>query len=97
MNKMQEIEWSDWFDYNQDTISRVPEISGVFMMHAAMKILYIGGSKNMRNSIENISEKCVSNATRFRYRREEDYEKIKNKLILDFKKRHEGKAPECMN
>ena len=97
MNKMQQIEWSDWLDFNQDTVSKVPEVSGVFMMHAAMKILYIGGSENMKKTIENISEKCVSNATRFRYRKEKDFGRIKNELIGDYKKRHEGKAPECMN
>jgi len=97
MNKMQQIEWSDWLDFNQDMISKTPETSGVFMMHAAMRILCIGGSENMRKTIEDISEKCVLDATRFRYGQEKDFEKIKNKLIADYKKRHEGKSPECMN
>jgi len=96
MNKIQ-IEWSDWLDFNQNMISKVPETSGVFMMHAAMKILYIGGSENMRKTIEDISEKCVSDATRFRYKKERDFEKIRNELVIGYKKRHEGKAPECMN
>ena len=97
MNKIQQIEWSDWLDFNQDMISKTPETSGVFMMHAAMRILCIGGSENMRKTIEGISEKCVLDATRFRYRQEKDFEKIKNKLIADYKKRHEGKSPECMS
>ena len=97
MNKIQQVEWSEWLDLNQDMISQVPESSGVFMMHAAMKILYIGGSENIRKTIEGISEKGISNAIRFRYQKEKDFEKIKNELIADYKKRHEGKAPECMN
>jgi hypothetical protein len=51
----------------------------------------------MIKTIENISEKCVSDATRFRYSKEKDFEKRKNELITDYKKRHEGKSPECMN
>ncbi len=97
MNKNQQDEWSEWTDFNQDMISKTPEASGVFMMHAGMKILYIGGSENMRKSIEVISEKCVLNATRFRYSQEQDFGKRRNELIADYKKRHEGKAPECMN
>ncbi|MCA9828029.1 MAG: hypothetical protein KC444_06530 [Nitrosopumilus sp.] len=97
MNKNQQVEWSEWADFNQDMISKTPESSGVFMMHAGMKILYIGGSENMRKSIEAISEECVLNATRFRYSQERDFEKRRNKLVADYKKRHEGRAPECMN
>lgn len=67
------------------------------MMHAGMKILHIGGSNNMRKAITSISERCVLDATRFRYSKEKDFEKRKKELITDYKKRHEGKLPECMN
>lgn len=88
----------DWVDYNQDMVSKTPETSGVYMMHENMKILFIGGSKNIKKSIEETtSEKCISRASRFRYKKEENYEKISKELILDFKKRHEGKYPEYMN
>lgn len=97
MNKNQQIEWSEWADFNQDEVSKTPETPGVFMMHAGMRILYIGGSENMRKSIESISEKCVLDATRFRYSEEQDFEERKNELISGYKKRHEGKTPECMN
>ena len=97
MNKIQHIEWSEWLDFNQNAISEIPEASGVFMMHAGMKILHIGGSENMRKAIESISEKCVLDATRFRYSKEKDFEKRKNELIMDYKKRHEGRSPECMD
>ena len=95
---MSENDWSEWFDHNQETLSKIPETSGVYMMHKSMKILHIGGSKNMKKSvIETLSDGCVSEATRFRFRREENFEKIKNELIKDFKKRHEGQGPSCMN
>ena len=95
---MSKKDWSDWVDYNQDTLSKTPETSGVYMMHGNMEILFIGGSKNIKKSIEETtSKKCSSRASRFRYKIEDDYEKISKKLISDFKKRHEGKYPECMN
>jgi len=95
---MSKRDWSDWVDYNQDTLSKTPETSGVYMMHENMKILFIGGSKNIKKSIEETtSEKCISSTSRFRYKKEENYEKISKELISDFKKRHEGKYPVCMN
>ena len=38
-------EWSKWLDFSRDTInSVVPDESGLFKVHASMKILYIGSS-----------------------------------------------------
>jgi len=98
MIKMADSDWSDWLDFSQETFEKIPELPGVFMMHAAMKVLFIGGSNNMKKSIGEIApEECVSKATRVRYRKEESFEKVKHELILDFKKRHEGRLPSCMN
>ena len=98
MTKISENDWSEWLDHNQEMFSKIPETSGVYMMHESMKILHIGGSENMKKSVmEILSDGCVSKATRFRFRREENYEKIKNELIKNFKKRHEGHCPSCMN
>ena len=95
---MSKEEWSDWLDCNQEMVSKTPEISGVYMMHENMKILFIGGSKNIKKSIEETTlEKCISRDSRFRYKEEENFEKITKRLISDFKKRHEGKYPEYMN
>ncbi len=95
---MSENDWSDWLDFHEDEFSVIPESPGVFMMHAAMKILFIGGSTNLKQSIENTSSGgCASKAKRFRYREEENFEKIKEELISDFKKRHEGNLPGCMD
>ena len=51
MIKMPEVLWSDWLDFNQETFEKIPKLPGVFMMHVAMKILFIGGSENMKKSI----------------------------------------------
>ncbi len=98
MIEMLESKWSEWLDNNQEIISQIPEKPGVYMMHESMKILLIEGSKNMKKSInEALNEKCVSNSTRIRFCEEENYEQIKNKLLSDYKKRHEGNIPQCMS
>ena len=38
---MSENEWSEWFDFNPELISNIPQIPGVYMMHKNMKILFI--------------------------------------------------------
>ena len=98
MTEMLDNKWSEWLDNNHEIIAQIPEIPGVFMMHASMKILLIGGSNNIKKSIsEALEKKCASQATRLRFRAEENFEKIKEELIADFKKRHEGNIPQCMN
>jgi abortive infection bacteriophage resistance protein len=90
-------EWSEWFDFNQELLSKIPQIPGVYMMHKNMKMLFIGCSENIKKSIdEDKSKECISKASRFRYKEDEDYEKSKNELIENYKKRHEGNFPECM-
>ncbi|WP_255458166.1 hypothetical protein [Nitrosarchaeum sp. AC2] len=42
--------WSDWLDFNEETISKIPQSAGVYMMHASMKILFIGGSENIKKA-----------------------------------------------
>ena len=95
---MSSSDWSDWLDFSPETVSKIPELPGVFMMHTSMKILFIGGSENMKKSVEErSSDSCVSKSTRFRYRKENNFKNIENRLIKDFKKRHEGQLPACMN
>jgi len=90
-------DWSDWLDYNKETIEKIPESSGVFMMHASMKILSIGASKNLRKSIsDTISDSCISKASRFRYLVTESEDKIKEELIQEYRKKHDDKLPQCM-
>ena len=77
--------------------STVPESPGVFMMHAAMKVLIIDGADNLRKKLsDSHSVPCVSNATRFRFMEHSTPQKIKEDLLEDYKDRHEGKLPLCM-
>ena len=67
------------------------------MMHASMKILFIGGSENIKTSIQDKEkDPCISKATRVRYMQTGSYEQITNDLIKDYKDRHGGKHPQCM-
>ncbi|MHA7647045.1 hypothetical protein [Nitrosopumilus sp. S4] len=94
---MTEDNWSEWLDFNQEHFKDIPEMAGVFMMHQSMKILFIGGSENIKESIIKLSTNdCIKNATRFKYKKEENFEKNSIELIEDFKKRHEGTFPGCM-
>ena len=89
--------WSDWLDFNKETISKIPQSAGVYMMHTSMKILFIGGSENIKTSIQDKEkDSCISKATRVRYMQTGSYEQITNDLIKDYKDRHEGKRPQCM-
>jgi len=89
--------WSDWLDYNKETISKIPQSAGVYMMHASMKILFIGGSENIRIGIQDKEkDQCISRATRVRYMQTISYEQITNDLIKDYQSRHDGKSPQCM-
>jgi len=91
-----ENKWSEWLDFNIETISKIPQTSGVYMMHLSMKILFIGGSENMKTSIQHNTHPCVSRATRIRYMETLYFEKITDELIKDYQRRHEGKLPLCM-
>jgi excinuclease UvrABC nuclease subunit len=94
---MIEISWSDWLDFSAGQIANVPESPGVFMMHAAMKILYIGGSDNLRASIDkSLTSPCVSESKRFRYSVVAEYDEIKERLLAEYKEKHDGKMPRCM-
>lgn len=67
------------------------------MMHAAMKILHIGGSDNIRRDLKGALNKvCVSDATRFKYAEDADYHTAQEELIADYKERHSGDLPKCM-
>jgi len=89
--------WSDSIDLKKETISKIPQSAGVYMMHVSMKILFIGGSENIKISIEGKNgEPCISGATRVRYMQTASYEQITDDLIKDYQDRHEGKLPQCM-
>jgi len=89
--------WSDWLDYNKEIVSKIPQVAGVYMMHASMKVLFIGGAENIRIDIQDKeNNQCISKATRVRYMQTRSFEQITNDLIKDYQNRHEGKCPQCM-
>ena len=56
------INWSDWIDFNKNSIDNIPEDEGVYKMHASMKILYIGSSYNLKQSLlESLENSCIKN------------------------------------
>lgn len=92
-----ENSWSDWTDFNEDNISEIPQKAGVFMMHSAMQILCIEGTKNIKNTITGkFLQRYTSDNTRLRYMITEDFERISENMIRDYKNRHEGNLPLCM-
>jgi excinuclease UvrABC nuclease subunit len=95
---MIEIAWSEWLDFNSEQISKIPTTSGVYMMHAAMKILYIGGSTNLRQTIlESLNDSCIKDTKRFKYSNLDNHEEIKMQLIKEYQEKHNGELPKCMH
>jgi hypothetical protein len=92
-------EWSKWLDLNRETIgSVVPEESGLFKVHASMKILYIGIAQNLKTTLlDSISDPCIGKGQRFSYMvNRGSLEKLKTELLNDHKLRHNGTLPACM-
>ena len=89
-------EWSQWLDFNRTNVEAVPELPGVSVLHASMKILYIGASNNLREELlSRLSDSCSSNAKRFRYVLTSAYEAVKEKQVNEYVGKH-GKLPPCM-
>jgi hypothetical protein len=89
-------EWSQWLDFDRTSIEMAPESPGVCVLHASMKILYIGGSQNMRQELLNrLSDPCTSKAKRFRYIVTPEFEAIREQQVKEYVSKH-GKLPPCM-
>jgi excinuclease UvrABC nuclease subunit len=97
-NNIENLDWSSWLDFNEDSITNVPESEGVYKMHASMKILYIGNSNNIRQSLlESLSNSCLNKvSTRFSYVITKSSNKIKEFLLNEYRNKHDGKLPMCM-
>lgn len=92
--------WSEWFDFNHSNIitTATPDKPGVFKVHASMKILYIGGSTNLKQSLlESLSDPCISKARRFSYLITENAEHVKDRLLKEYRESHGGSLPICMD
>ena len=93
----EEIKWSDWLDFSEEQVSIVPETPGIYMMHAAMKILFIGGSSNLRQSIrDSLKTPCTSEAKRFRYYATSAHAEMAKKILGEYQEKHDGNLPKCM-
>ena len=98
--KDKEDVWSEWLDFNQSNITTVaiPDKPGVFKVHASMKILYIGSSMNLRQSLlESLSDSCIGKARRFSYLVTEKAEQVKDQLLNEYRESHGGNLPACMD
>ena len=91
------LDWSPWVDFNRDNISDIAESEGVYKIHAGMKILFIGSSQNLRESVLGcLSDPCISNAKRFSYAIIESADKVKEQLLNEYRNKHGGRLPICM-
>jgi hypothetical protein len=91
------LDWSPWLDFNRDNVSDIAESEGVYKIHAGMKILFIGSSQNLRESMLGcLSDPCISNAKRFSYAIIESADRVKEQLLHEYRNKHKGKLPTCM-
>jgi hypothetical protein len=91
------LDWSAWLDFDIDNIATIAESEGVYKIHAGMKILFIGSSQNLRESIRGcLSDPCMSKARRFSYAIIESADKVKEQLLKEYRNKHGGRLPICM-
>lgn len=92
--------WSEWLDFNHSNITTTATLDkpGVFKVHASMKILYIGSSTNLKQSLlESLSDPCISKARRFSYLITENADHVKDQFIKEYRESHGGSLPTCMD
>lgn len=91
------LDWAQWLDFDRDNIASIAESEGVYKIHAGMKILFIGSGENLRESLlECMSDPCMSKARRFSYAIIESSDKVKEQLLKEYRSKHDGKLPSCM-
>ncbi len=91
------LNWSEWLNFDRPNINNAPESSGVYKTHAGMKIFFIGGSQNLRQSLLNsLSDPCISKATRFSYATTESADNTRKHLLEEYRTKHNGMLPLCM-
>jgi hypothetical protein len=91
------LDWSPWLDFDKDNIANIAESEGVYKIHAGMKILFIGSSQNVRESMLGcLSDPCISKAKRFSYAIIESADTVKEQLLDEYRNKHKGKLPTCM-
>ena len=91
------MSWSEWLDFDRKGVEQVPESPGVYMMHASMKVMHIGGSDNMRSALlQLLSDPCTSQAKRFHYMSTQSHAETRDKMLKEDAEKHAGKLPSCM-
>lgn len=91
------LDWSPWLDFDRDNIANIAESEGVYKIHAGMKILFIGSSQNVRESMLGcLSDPCISKAKRFSYAIIESADRVKEQLLDEYRNKHKGKLPTCV-
>ena len=94
---IQSLDWSSWSDFNSNSIDKVPESEGVYKLHASMKILFIGNSENIKQSLmRDLTNPCFNNNARFSYAITETADKVRLNLLDEYRNKHNGKLPLCM-
>jgi hypothetical protein len=89
-------EWSQWLDFDRANVEAVPESPGACVLHASMKILYIGAGQNVRQELlGRLSDPCTARAKRFRYVVTSEFESIKEQQVKEYVSKH-SKLPPCM-
>jgi hypothetical protein len=96
--ELEQLDWSQWLNFDKSNIIAVPGLPGVYKMHESMKILYIGSSQNLRESLlDCLSHPCISKSKRFSYAlTQSDLGKLKDQLINNYRSKHNNKLPTCM-
>lgn len=96
-DEIQSLEWSPWLDFDYTNIGNIPESEGVYKLHANMKILLIGSGQNLRQSLtQDVTNPCISKGARFSYAVIESADKIRETLLSEYRNKHDGKLPLCM-
>ena len=95
--RIEALDWSPWLDLDRDNIANIAQSEGVYKIHADMKILFIGSSQNLRESMRRcLSDACISKARRFSYVIIESADKVKEQILNEYRNNHGGRLPMCM-
>ena len=95
--RIEALDWSEWLDFDRNNIANIAEAEGVYKIHADMKILFIGGGQNLRESMRRcLSDPCINKARRFSYAIIESADKVKEQLVNEYRNKHSGRLPICM-
>jgi hypothetical protein len=96
-NDTQSLAWSSWLDFDHTNIENIPESEGVYKLHANMRILFIGSGQNLRQSLtRDLTNPCINKSARFSYAVTESADKIGDNLLNEYRNKHDGKLPLCM-